>query len=63
MRSGCKVAAWEAACSPVAASPLTSISETDSSKARSKLDWKPTVSFPELVKMMVDADIAAEAKA
>ncbi len=30
----------------------------DSSKARSKLGWKPTVSFPELVQMMVDADLA-----
>jgi GDPmannose 4,6-dehydratase len=30
----------------------------DSSKARSKLGWKPKVSFPELVKMMVDADLA-----
>jgi len=31
----------------------------DASKARDKLGWKPTVSFPELVAMMVDADIAA----
>jgi GDPmannose 4,6-dehydratase len=30
----------------------------DSSKARSKLGWKPKVSFPDLVKMMVDADLA-----
>ncbi len=29
----------------------------DPSKARSKLGWKPTVSFPELVRMMVDADL------
>ena len=31
----------------------------DASKAREKLGWTPTVSFPELVTMMVDADIAA----
>jgi GDPmannose 4,6-dehydratase len=30
----------------------------DSSKARATLDWKPKVSFPELVTMMVDADLA-----
>jgi GDPmannose 4,6-dehydratase len=30
----------------------------DSGKARQVLGWKPTVSFPELVKMMVDADVA-----
>jgi GDPmannose 4,6-dehydratase len=29
----------------------------DSSKARAKLGWKPSVSFPELVRMMVDADL------
>ncbi len=29
----------------------------DSSKARKKLGWKPEVSFEELVKMMVDADL------
>jgi len=29
----------------------------DSSKARKLLGWKPTVSFEELVKMMVDADL------
>lgn len=29
----------------------------DSSKARHKLGWKPKVSFKELVKMMVDADL------
>lgn len=28
----------------------------DSSKARTKLGWKPKTSFPELVKLMVDAD-------
>ncbi|MEY2458988.1 MAG: GDPmannose 4,6-dehydratase [Acidimicrobiaceae bacterium] len=31
----------------------------DSSKARAALGWKPKVDFPELVRMMVDADIAA----
>src|SRR5438067_3021803 len=30
----------------------------DSSKARATLGWKPKVSFPDLVRMMVDADIA-----
>lgn len=29
----------------------------DSTKARTKLGWKPTVTFEELVKMMVDADL------
>jgi GDPmannose 4,6-dehydratase len=29
----------------------------DSSKAREHLGWKPKVSFPELVRMMVDADV------
>jgi GDPmannose 4,6-dehydratase len=29
----------------------------DSSKARAELEWKPEVSFPELVEMMVDADV------
>ena len=29
----------------------------DSSKARKKLNWQPTVSFPQLVKMMVDGDM------
>ena len=33
----------------------------DTSKARERLGWKPTVSFPELVTMMVDADIARPA--
>ena len=32
----------------------------DASKARRMLKWKPTVSFPELVGMMVDADIRME---
>jgi GDPmannose 4,6-dehydratase len=31
----------------------------DASKARERLGWTPTVTFPELVAMMVDADIAA----
>ena len=31
----------------------------DAAKARDRLGWKPTVGFPELVAMMVDADIAA----
>jgi GDPmannose 4,6-dehydratase len=29
----------------------------DSTKARERLGWKPRVSFPELVRMMVDADL------
>ncbi len=29
----------------------------DPSKARARLGWEPTVSFPELVRMMVDADL------
>jgi GDPmannose 4,6-dehydratase len=32
----------------------------DSSKARKKLGWKPRVQFRELIRMMVDADMAAE---
>ena len=31
----------------------------DASKAKDRLGWTPTVSFPELVAMMVDSDIAA----
>ena len=31
----------------------------DATKAKEKLGWTPTVSFPELVAMMVDSDIAA----
>ena len=34
----------------------------DGAKARSKLGWTPTTSFDELVKIMVEADIAAEAR-
>jgi len=33
----------------------------DSSKAQKKLGWKPEVSFPELVRMMVEADLAEQA--
>ena len=32
----------------------------DATKAREVLGWKPTVTFPELVAMMVDADVAAQ---
>ena len=32
----------------------------DSTKARTKLGWKPRTSFDDLVKLMVDADLAAE---
>jgi GDPmannose 4,6-dehydratase len=32
----------------------------DSSKARESLGWKPTVSFPQLVALMVEADLKAE---
>ncbi len=35
----------------------------DPSKARNELGWEPTVSFDELVKMMVESDLAAEAAA
>jgi len=31
----------------------------DSSKARDTLGWKPKTSFPELINMMVDADLDA----
>lgn len=34
----------------------------DASKANKKLGWKPKVKFKELVKIMVDADMEAEAK-
>ena len=33
----------------------------DATKAQQKLGWQPTVSFPELVQMMVEADLKAEA--
>jgi GDPmannose 4,6-dehydratase len=32
----------------------------DASKARERLGWKPRVTFPELIRMMVEADLAAE---
>jgi GDPmannose 4,6-dehydratase len=32
----------------------------DAAKARARLGWKPKVSFAELVRMMVEADLAAE---
>ena len=32
----------------------------DASKARDALGWEPTVSFPELIRMMVDADLELE---
>ncbi len=34
----------------------------NSQKAQSKLGWKPSVDFPGLVKLMVEADLAAEEK-
>jgi GDPmannose 4,6-dehydratase len=34
----------------------------DASKARKKLGWKPTVTFDQLIRMIVDADLAAEAR-
>jgi GDPmannose 4,6-dehydratase len=30
----------------------------DAAKARERLGWEPTVRFPELVRRMVDADLA-----
>jgi GDPmannose 4,6-dehydratase len=35
----------------------------DASKARDKLNWKPKVDFPELVRMMVEHDLSAESAA
>ena len=32
----------------------------DASKAKKKLGWRPKVSFPDLIKMMVEADLEAE---
>ena len=32
----------------------------DATKARTELAWKPQVSFPELVTMMVDSDLAEQ---
>jgi GDPmannose 4,6-dehydratase len=34
----------------------------DASKARDRLGWKPRVPFPELVRMMVESDLAEETK-
>jgi GDPmannose 4,6-dehydratase len=34
----------------------------DASKARAKLGWAPTVTFPELVARMVDADLELAAR-
>ena len=34
----------------------------DATKARETLGWKPTVAFPELIQMMVEADLESEAK-
>jgi GDPmannose 4,6-dehydratase len=30
----------------------------DATKAHTKLDWKPEIGFPDLIEMMVDADLA-----
>jgi GDPmannose 4,6-dehydratase len=35
----------------------------DSTKAREQLGWVPTVRFPELIRMMVEADLARHARA
>ena len=35
----------------------------DATKAREKLGWRPTVPFPELVRVMVEADLERESKA
>jgi GDPmannose 4,6-dehydratase len=34
----------------------------DASKAHDRLEWEPTVRFPELVQMMVEADLARHAR-
>jgi GDPmannose 4,6-dehydratase len=34
----------------------------DPSKAKKKLKWKPSVSFEQLIHMMVDADLKEEAR-
>jgi len=31
----------------------------DATKARTRLGWEPTVTFEELIRMMVDADLEA----
>ena len=35
----------------------------DPRKAREKLGWQPTVTFPELIQMMAESDLQNEAKA
>jgi GDPmannose 4,6-dehydratase len=35
----------------------------NASKAREKLGWAPSLSFPDLMRLMVEADLQAEAKA
>jgi len=37
--------------------------QADAAKARDKLGWQPSVTFEELVRIMVDADLQGEAKA
>jgi GDPmannose 4,6-dehydratase len=37
--------------------------QADATKAREKLGWTPSVAFPELVQMMVEADLQSEKKA
>jgi GDPmannose 4,6-dehydratase len=37
--------------------------QADATKARKQLGWQPSVTFPELVRIMVEADLEAEAKA
>ncbi|HEX9641296.1 MAG TPA: GDP-mannose 4,6-dehydratase [Candidatus Krumholzibacteria bacterium] len=37
--------------------------QADASKAREKLGWRPSVTFEELARIMVDADLQGEAKA
>lgn len=37
--------------------------EADATKARERLGWAPSVTFPELVRIMVEADLEHEAKA
>ena len=34
----------------------------DASKAQTKLGWKPTVSFKQLIEMMVDADLVEQSR-
>ena len=46
-------------CSNLYANPLVELLIGDATKAREQLGWTPTVSFADLVAMMVEADIAA----